>query len=94
VDLARAEGMKVGLFRPITISPFPFDALHAIIGRAGRILDVEMNTGQMLFDVQLATEGRCAIDFFGRCGGLIPSVESILEQIRASVAAVRTGGCP
>ena len=94
VDAARSEGLKVGLFRPITISPFPMDALREIIGRSQRVLDVEMNTGQMLHDVEMAAQGRCPIDFFGRCGGLIPSAEGILEQIRASLAQLPKGGVP
>ncbi|NMB73710.1 MAG: 3-methyl-2-oxobutanoate dehydrogenase subunit VorB [Myxococcales bacterium] len=81
-DELRAEGIKVGLFRPITLAPFPYQACRAAADRAGRILDVEMNMGQMLEDVKLAVQGTKSIDFLGTAGGVVPSPEDVAKKIR------------
>jgi 2-oxoglutarate/2-oxoacid ferredoxin oxidoreductase subunit alpha len=80
------QGIRVGLFRPITVSPFPADALSRAIFSAKRVLDVEMNMGQMLVDVQLAAKGRVEVDFLGKCGGLTPSIEDIVDAVIESMA--------
>ena len=82
----KEQGVRVGLFRPITVQPFPTDALSQAIGRARRVLNVEMNMGQMLVDVKLAANGRVPVDFLGKCGGLTPSIEDVVEAVFQSVA--------
>ncbi|MBN1305489.1 MAG: 3-methyl-2-oxobutanoate dehydrogenase subunit VorB [Anaerolineales bacterium] len=81
VRAARAKGIKVGLFRPVTVSPFPFDAVRELVPRTRGFLVVEMNTGQMLDDVQVAIRGRVPIEFYGRPGGVVPLPEDILAEI-------------
>ncbi len=83
VNSARAEGIKAGLVRPITLWPFPVEAMEQTIATAKEYLVVEMNMGQMVDDVRLCVEGRRPVEFFGRCGGVIPTPAEVLEQIRA-----------
>jgi 2-oxoglutarate/2-oxoacid ferredoxin oxidoreductase subunit alpha len=73
------------------VSPFPADALSRAIFSAKRVLDVEMNMGQMLVDVQLAAKGRVDVDFLGKCGGLTPSIEDIVDAVMESVARAQGG---
>ena len=89
VDLLRAEGFMVGLFRPITLNPFPFQACKEAaehMSRTGSILDVEMNMGQMVYDIKLAVEGARPVEFMGTAGGVILSVEEVAEKIREMAA--------
>ena len=81
VRQARQKGIKVGLLRPITVSPFPFEALDQIASQARAVLVVEMNTGQMLEDVRLAIRGRIPVEFYGRVGGVVPFPDEILNEI-------------
>jgi 2-oxoglutarate ferredoxin oxidoreductase subunit alpha len=85
VKQARADGIPVGLFRPISMFPFPYDRLSTIAGSARHVLVVELSAGQMLEDVRLATEGRVPISFFGKLGGLVPLPEDILAEIKKLV---------
>jgi 2-oxoglutarate ferredoxin oxidoreductase subunit alpha len=85
IDQLKAEGINVGLFRPITVKPFPYQQCREQIDRAKRVLCVEMNTGQMLQDVKLAAEGVRPIEFYGKTGGLVPGVEEIIEQVHAQL---------
>lgn len=78
----RAEGKKVGLIRPITVYPFPADHFKNLPATVRHILDVEMNCGQMIDDVKLATECRYPVTFYGRCGGFAPSVEEVEDACR------------
>jgi 2-oxoglutarate/2-oxoacid ferredoxin oxidoreductase subunit alpha len=80
-DLAREKGIKVGVFRPITLWPFPYAELKKHTCHLKGILDVEMNAGQMIEDVKLATEGCVKVEFHGRMGGIVPSPEEILEAL-------------
>lgn len=82
VRAARAEGIRAGLLRPITVSPFPYAQIDALVPQASAFLVVEMNTGQMLDDVLLAVKGRCPVEFYGRLGGMVPFPDEILEEIR------------
>lgn len=87
LDTLRAEGCRAGLFRPITLWPFPSDALRALAERDSvRVfLDLEMSsTGQMLDDVRLAVEGRKPVRYLGRAGGVIPAVEEIVDAALAA----------
>jgi 2-oxoglutarate ferredoxin oxidoreductase subunit alpha len=82
VKAARQEGIKVGLFRPISLNPFPYAALRALADRMHALLVVEMNGGQMLDDVRLAVEGKVPVSFFGRMGGVVPFPDEVLDEIR------------
>ena len=78
---ARAEGIKVGLFRPISLSPFPFSQLEELVKTTQGFLVTEMNTGQMLEDVRMAVKGRVPIEFYARVGGIVPYPDEILGEI-------------
>jgi 2-oxoglutarate ferredoxin oxidoreductase subunit alpha len=82
VRVAREEGIKVGLFRPITLAPFPKKEIAELSKRVRRILVVEMNSGMMLEDVKQAVAGRAPIEFYGRMGGMTPFPDEILDEIR------------
>jgi 2-oxoglutarate ferredoxin oxidoreductase subunit alpha len=82
---ARAEGIKVGLFRPISVSPFPFPQLEELVKHTQGFLVTEMNTGQMLEDVRMAVKGRVPIEFYARIGGIVPYPDEILGEIRRLV---------
>ncbi|HPW47016.1 MAG TPA: 3-methyl-2-oxobutanoate dehydrogenase subunit VorB [Rectinema sp.] len=85
LQIARAKGMKVGLFRPITLWPFPYEQLYRLAERGKRFLCVEMSMGQMIEDVRLAVSGKAPVYFYGRCGGNIPSQEEVFaEALRLS----------
>jgi len=81
VNMAREKGMKVGLFRPVTVYPFPKVQLKAISEKVKKFLVVEMNTGQMVEDVRLSVTGDTDVQFYGRPGGGIPTPLEVLEQI-------------
>ncbi len=83
VDAARAQGIKAGLFRPITLWPFPVKEINAACANAKDVLCVEMSMGQMIEDVKLALECKKNVEFFGRTGGIIPKPSEILEKIVA-----------
>lgn len=95
-DVAR-EGLRVALFRPVMISPFPHAALHAAIDGlppGGRVLDVELSMGQLITDVRLANEGSRPVDFLGAAGGIVPSPDEVAERLRvlARAATSPSGG--
>ena len=81
VRAARQQGIKAGLLRPVSLSPFPFAALDSLTSRVSAFLVVEMNQGQMLTDVQLAVKGRVPVEFYGRPGGVVPFPEEIYREI-------------
>ncbi len=76
------KGGKAALFRPITIWPFPYDALEKAAKKAKKVLIAEMNTGQMLFDVKLAVEDRSKIEFLGKPGGEVFAPDEIQSKIQ------------
>jgi 2-oxoglutarate ferredoxin oxidoreductase subunit alpha len=82
VRAARAEGIRVGLLRPVTLNPFPHEALQELCKSLDSVLVVEMNTGQMLDDVLLDTGGRVPVEFYGRPAGFVPVPDEILSEIR------------
>jgi len=83
---ARKQGLKVGLLRPVTVRPFPTQALRELASRVQAMLVVEMNSGQMLDDVLSAVQGRVPVRFYGRMGGVMPFPDEILEQIQGLVS--------
>lgn len=86
VRAARAEGIPVGLLRPVTVSPFPNQVIAELCQQVDSMLVVEMNAGQMLEDVRLAAAGRVPVEFFGRLGGVVPFPDEVLAEIRSLAA--------
>lgn len=81
INELRAQGIKVGLFRPITVWPFPYQELAEASKNAKALLDVEANEGQMLQDVKLAINGTKPVEYFGHCGSLMPTTDEIVAKI-------------
>jgi 2-oxoisovalerate ferredoxin oxidoreductase alpha subunit len=88
VEEARKQGIKAGLFRPITVWPFPTAALAEAAARVQKILVVELSNGQMVEDVRLAVNGKLPVEFYGRVGGNVPSVEEVLAEVSARMATL------
>jgi len=82
VKAAREEGIRVGLMRPISLYPYPYARVADLAGQVRAILVVEMNGGQMIEDVRLATQGKVPISFYGRMGGMVPLPDEVLDAIR------------
>jgi 2-oxoglutarate ferredoxin oxidoreductase subunit alpha len=78
---ARERGIKAGLFRPITLWPFPKASLNAVADRARAFISVEMSMGQMIEDVELATRCKRPVYLCSRTGGMVPSPEEVLSKI-------------
>jgi 2-oxoglutarate ferredoxin oxidoreductase subunit alpha len=85
VELARAKGIKVGLLRPITLFPYPKQALFELADQVKGILSVELSAGQMVEDVRLAVEHKVPVEHFGRTGGIIHTPEEILEALEQKI---------
>lgn len=85
-ELARAKGLKVGVFRPISLFPFPYNEIQKLSQKAKGMLTVEMNAGQMVEDVRLAVNGKIPVEFHGRMGGVVPSPEEILAKLEEKLA--------
>ena len=81
INELREQGIKVGLFRPITVWPFPYKELAEASRNAKALLDVEANEGQMLQDVKLAINGAKPVEYFGHCGSLMPTTDEIVAKI-------------
>ncbi len=83
IDRAREQGLKVGLVRPITLWPFPYEILNELAGekRVRHFLDVEMNLGQMIEDVRLAVCGKKDVSFYGRTAGMLPDEDELFDRI-------------
>jgi 2-oxoglutarate ferredoxin oxidoreductase subunit alpha len=82
VEIAREEGIKVGLFRPVTLWPFPKKRLNELSGKIKGILTAELNAGQMVEDVKLSVECKIQVNHFGRLGGIVPTPDEILEVLK------------
>lgn len=82
MELAREQGLKVGLFRPITLWPFPEKQLEELAKGKKGFLSVEINAGQMVEDVRLATHGIVPVEHFGRLGGIVPDPEEIVDSLK------------
>jgi 2-oxoglutarate ferredoxin oxidoreductase subunit alpha len=85
VRQARADGISVGLFRPISMFPFPYERLAEISQSVRHVLVVELSAGQMIEDVRLATCGEVPLSFFGKLGGIVPLPEDVLQEIEKLV---------
>lgn len=82
IENAREAGLKVGLFRPVTLWPFPSEALHELAKGKKGILVAEINAGQMIEDVRLSIDGMVPVAYFGRLGGIVPDPEEIVNALR------------
>ena len=82
VEIAREQGIKVGLFRPITLFPFPTKQIAELSKKVKGILVAEINAGQMVQDVRLAVNGTVPVEQFGRLGGIVPDPEEIVEALK------------
>ena len=85
VEEARAQGIRLGLIRPVTLWPFPYKAIAEQENKVKGILSVEMNAGQMVEDVRLAVKGNVPVEFFGRLGGIIPTPDEIVTALKEKI---------
>ena len=88
VDMLNAQGRRVGLARPVSLWPFPSQALAEAALKARSVLVLEMSSGQMVEDVRLAVNGARKVSFYGRMGGMIPSAEELAEVMRSAIDEV------
>lgn len=90
IKLASKKGIKLGLIRPITLWPFPFEAFEKTVDKTKYgYLSVEMSCGQMVEDVRLAANGRKPVDFYGRSGGMVPDPAGIFKKVESIVGGER-----
>ncbi len=82
VDMFKEEGVPVGLFRPVTLWPFPYERLNELANHTAKFLTVEMSMGQMIEDVRLAVNGKKPVHFYGRVGGMLPVARDIYNEAR------------
>ena len=82
LEIARSMGVRVGLFRPITLWPFPSKQIAAMAKGKKGVLVVEINAGQMLQDVRLAVNGAVPVEYFGRLGGIVPEPDEIVQVLK------------
>ena len=82
IEIARQQGIKVGLFRPITLWPFPKNEIREMAHGKKGILVAEINAGQMVYDVRLAVNGEERVEHFGRLGGIVPEPDEIVEALK------------
>ena len=83
--MAREEGLKVGLLRPITLFPFPTNEIKRLAEKVKGVLTVELSAGQMVDDVRLAVNGKVPVEFFGKMGGIVPSPDEVLHALKEKV---------
>jgi len=85
MDIAREKGIKIGLFRPITLYPYPYQRLKELSSQVKLMLSVELNSGQMVEDVKLAVEGKVPVEYYGRMGGMVPTPEDIVHHLETLI---------
>ena len=85
IELCRAEGIRVGMLRPITLWPFPTEEIARLSKQVKGILSVEINAGQMIEDIKLAVEGRVPVSHYGRMGGMVPGPDEIVVALKEKV---------
>lgn len=84
-EMAREEGIKVGLLRPITLFPFPTNEIKRLADKVNGMLTVELSAGQMVDDVRLAVNGKVPVEFYGRMGGIVPSPDEVLNALKEKI---------
>jgi len=89
IDNFKEEGLEVAMIRPQTVFPFPEAAIHEAAGKEGCkvTVSVEMNMGQMLEDVRLSVLGQCPVEWYGKCGGEVPTPEEVMEAVRSFIGS-------
>jgi 2-oxoglutarate ferredoxin oxidoreductase subunit alpha len=89
IDLLAGEGIEVGLIRPQTLFPFPVEAIRqaARCDHCRVVISIEMSMGQMVEDVDRAVQGRCPVEWYGKCGGDVPTPEEIINVIQSMLSA-------
>ena len=85
VQLLRAQGIKAGLLRPITLYPFPTKEIRNLANQVKGMLSVEMSAGQLVEDVRLSVEGKVKVEHYGRLGGMIHSPEEVVEALKQKI---------
>jgi len=85
VQLLRAQGIKAGLLRPITLFPFPTKRINELASKVKGILSVEMSAGQMVEDVLLAVNGKVPVKHFGRLGGIVTTPEEVVDNLKSEI---------
>jgi pyruvate/2-oxoacid:ferredoxin oxidoreductase alpha subunit len=90
VDQLRSSGLQVGMLRPITLMPFPTQAISELAQRDNvkALSVIELSNGQMVDDVRLAVNGRKPVEFYGRMGGNVPSIQELVDEIKRMVKAL------
>jgi 2-oxoglutarate ferredoxin oxidoreductase subunit alpha len=88
VELAREQGIKAGLLRPVTLFPFPATQINERADKIRLILTVEMNAGQMVEDVMLAVNGKAPVHFYGRMGGMIPTPDEVVDDLKKLIKRI------
>jgi len=92
VERMRAEGLRAGLFRPITLWPFPSEPLREVAKGTRAVMAVEMSSGQMVEDVRLAIEGAVPVFHHGRMGGMVPSPDGVVDAVRRALGMSEEAG--
>ena len=85
MDIAREKGIKIGLLRPITLYPYPYNRLQELASQVKMMLSVELNSGQMVEDVKLGVNGKVPVEFYGRMGGMMPTPEEIVHHLETLI---------
>ncbi|NDW11309.1 3-methyl-2-oxobutanoate dehydrogenase subunit VorB [Bacteroides sp. 214] len=85
MEIAREEGIKVGILRPITLWPFPTTAINEYASKVKGMLSLELNAGQMVEDIRLAVNGKVKVEHFGRLGGIVPGPDEIVSALKAKL---------
>jgi 2-oxoglutarate ferredoxin oxidoreductase subunit alpha len=88
VELAREQGIKAGLLRPITLFPYPSKQLYKLAERVRLMLAVEMSAGQMVEDVMLSVQGKVPVFHYGRMGGMIPTPDEVVDNLKERIKEV------
>lgn len=88
IELARAEGIKVGLLRPITLFPYPTGEIQRLVPHLKAVMAVEMSAGQMVEDVRLAVNGKIPVTHYGRLGGMIPSPNEVVDALKKFIKEI------
>ena len=83
ISMAQKQGLKIGLFRPVTLWPFPYDTLHELACQQSvkHVMSVELSGGQMVDDIKIGVNGAKPVSFFGRTGGMVPMPEEVLDAV-------------
>ncbi len=93
IERAQEQGLHAGLFRPISLWPFPANELSAVARDVRAIVVVEMSAGQMVEDVRLAVEGRAPVFFHGRTGGMVPTPGEVVDALSRAWALTEEIRC-